>query len=125
MSMKKKYVDILLIAIAVLLNACSSDDSGAQPDPTDDKPVQIQVMTYASHFAETELSRRTAPTGFSAYTPNKTTNMGIYMLLSENPATDWASPAEKEIIYTSGWNAYFEVEKYKTPKIRNYHPIHD
>ena len=30
MSMKKKYVDILLIAVAVLLNACSSDDSGAQ-----------------------------------------------------------------------------------------------
>ena len=107
MSMKKKYIDILLIAVAVLLNACSSGDSGEQPDPTDDKPVQkeIQVMTYASHFAETALSRRAAPTGFSAYTPDKTTNMGIYMLL---PA-DWTTPKEEKIIYTNKWHAFFEV----------------
>ena len=105
MSMKKKYIDILLIAVAVLLNACSSGDSGAQPDPTDNKPVkkEIQVMTYASQFAETALSRRAAPTGFSAYTPNKTTNMGIYMLLSG------ATPKEEKIIYTNKWHAYFEV----------------
>ena len=103
--MKKKYIDILLIAVAVLLNACSSGDSGAQPDPTDNKPVkkEIQVMTYASQFAETALSRRAAPTGFSAYTPNKTTNMGIYMLLSG------ATPKEEKIIYTNKWHAYFEV----------------
>ena len=105
MSMKKKYIDILLIAVAVLLNACSSGDSGAQSDPTDNKPVkkEIQVMTYASQFAETALSRRAAPTGFSAYTPNKTTNMGIYMLLSG------ATPKEEKIIYTNKWHAYFEV----------------
>ena len=105
MSMKKKYIDILLIAVAVLLNACSSGDSGAQPDPTDNKPVkkEIQVMTYASQFAETALSRRAAPTGFSAYTPDKTTNMGIYMLLSG------ATPKEEKIIYTNKWHAYFEV----------------
>ena len=103
--MKKKYIDILLIAVAVLLNACSSGDSGAQPDPTDNKPVkkEIQVMTYASQFAETALSRRAAPTGFSAYTPDKTTNMGIYMLLSG------ATPKEEKIIYTNKWHAYFEV----------------
>ena len=124
MSMKKKYIDILLIAVAVLLNACSSGDSGAQPDPTDDKPVQkeIQVMTYASHFAETELSHRAAPTGFSAYTPDKTTNMGIYMLLSEPPATDWASPEEKKIIYTNKWHAYFEVTSDKTYTVYGYMP---
>ena len=124
MSMKKKYIDILLIAVAVLLNACSSGDSGAQPDPTDDKPVQkeIQVMTYASHFAETELSHRAAPTGFSAYTPDNTTNMGIYMLLSENPATDWASPEEKKIIYTNKWHAYFEVTSGKTYTVYGYMP---
>ncbi len=94
-----------MIAVAVLLNACSSGDSGAQPDPTDNKPVkkEIQVMTYASQFAETALSRRAAPTGFSAYTPNKTTNMGIYMLLSG------ATPKEEKIIYTNKWHAYFEV----------------
>ena len=123
MSMKKKYVDILLIAVAVLLNACSSDDSGAQPDPTDNKPVkkEIQVMTYASQFAETALSRRAAPTGFSAYTPDKNTNMGIYMLLQ----ADWASPEEKRITYytsTEKWNAYFEVEKNKTFTVYGYMP---
>ena len=122
MSMKKKYIDILLLAVAVLLNACSSGDSGEQPDPTDDKPVQIQVMTYASQFAETELSHRAAPTGFSAYTPDKTTNMGIYMLLSENPATDWASPEEKKIIYTNKWHAYFEVTPDKTYTVYGYMP---
>ena len=123
--MKKKYIDILLIAVAVLLNACSSGDSGAQPDPTDNKPVQkeIQVMTYASHFAETALSRRAAPpTGFSAYTPDKTTNMGIYMLLSENPATDWATPKEEKIIYTNKWHAYFEVTSDKTYTVYGYMP---
>ena len=111
MSMKKKYIDILLIAVAVLLNACSSGDSGAQPDPTDDKPVQkeIQVMTYASQFAETALSRRATLTGFSAYTPDKTTNMGIYMLL---PA-DWATPKEEKIIYTNKWHAYFTISNIK------------
>ena len=118
--MKKKYIDILLIAVAVLLNACSSGDSGEQPDPTDDKPVQkeIQVMTYASHFAETELSHRAAPTGFSAYTPDKTTNMGIYMLL---PA-DWATPKEEKIIYTNKWHAYFEVTSDKTYTVYGYMP---
>ena len=118
--MKKKYIDILLIAVAVLLNACSSGDSGAQPDPTDDKPVQkeIQVMTYASQFAETALSRRATLTGFSAYTPDKTTNMGIYMLL---PA-DWATPKEEKIIYTNKWHAYFEVTPDKTYTVYGYMP---
>ena len=90
-------------------------------DPTDNKPVkkEIQVMTYASQFAETALSRRAAPTGFSAYTPNKTTNMGIYMLLSENPATDWATPKEEKIIYTNKWHAYFEVTDAATLTIIN------
>ena len=123
--MKKKYIDILLIAVAVLLNACSSGDSGEQPDPTDNKPVkkEIQVMTYASHFAETALSRRAAvPTGFSGYTPDKTTNMGIYMLLSENPATDWASPEEKKIIYTNTWHAYFDVTPDKNYTVYGYMP---
>ena len=120
MSMKKKYIDILLIAVAVLLNACSSGDSGAQPDPTD-KPVkkEIQVMTYASQFAETALSRRAAPTGFSEYTPDKTTNMGIYMLLSE----DWATPKEEKIIYNNNkWHAYFEVDANTTYTVYGYMP---
>ena len=86
--MKKKYVDILLIAVAVLLNACSSDDSGAQ----------------------------TAP-----YTPDKTTTMGIYMLLE----ADWGAPEEKRITYNTGtgkWNASFEVEAGKTYSVYGYMP---
>ena len=125
MSMKKKYIDILLIAVAVLLNACSSGDSGAQPDPTDNKPVkkEIQVMTYASQFAETALSRRAAaaPTGFTAYTPdnNKKTIMGFYMLLDE----DWASPKEESISYFTGkWHAYFNVTPDKTYTVYGYMP---
>ena len=79
-------------------------------------------MTYASQFAETALSRRAAPTGFSEYTPDKTTSMGIYMLLSENPETDWASPEEKKIIYTNMWHAYFDVEPIKTYTVYGYMP---
>lgn len=126
--MKKKYVDILLIAVAVLLNACSSDDSGAQPDPTDNKPVkkEIQVMTYASQFAETALSRRAAPapTGFSQYTPDKTTTMGIYMLL-QSEQSDWDFPEEKRITYntsTDKWNASFEVDAGNTYTVYGYMP---
>lgn len=125
MSMKNKYIGILLIGIAMLLNACSSGDSGAQPDPTDNKPVkkEIQVMTYASQFAETALSRRAAPAGFSAYILDKTTSMGIYMLLSENPATDWATPKEEKIIYNNNkWHAYFDVQPGKTYTVYGYMP---
>ena len=103
MSMKKKYIDILLIAVAV--------------------KKEIQVMTYASQFAETALSRRAAPAGFSAYILDKTTSMGIYMLLSENPATDWATPKEEKIIYNNNkWHAYFDVEPIKTYTVYGYMP---
>ena len=125
MNINKKYIGILSVAATILLSACSSDDSGAQNNTTDNKPVkkEIQVMTYASQFAETALSRRAAPTGFSAYTPDKTTSMGIYMLLSENPATDWASPEEKKNIYNNNkWHAYFDVQPGKTYTVYGYMP---
>ena len=127
MSMKKKYVDILLIAVAVLLNACSSDNTEAQTDTTGNEPVgkEVQLMSYASPFTDQELSHRAAPAGFTAYTPDKTTNMGVYMLLSVNPETDWASPKLERITYntsTKKWNAYFEVEKNKTFTVYGYMP---
>lgn len=50
-------------------------------------------MSYLSPFTDQELSHRAAPAGFTAYTPDKNTNMGIYMLLSEN----WASQNWKEL----------------------------
>lgn len=123
MSMKKKYVDILLIAVAVLLNACSSDDSVAQPDPTGNTPAgdKMQVMAFSSPFADAETTDVSDPTGFSSYTPDKNTNMGIYMLLQEN----WASPKLERITYytsTGKWNAYFEVEKNKTFTVYGYMP---
>lgn len=127
MSIKNKYIGILLIATAMLLNACSSDNTEAQTDTTGNEPVgkEVQLMSYASPFTDQELSHRAAPAGFTAYTPDKTTNMGVYMLLSVNPETDWASPKLERITYntsTKKWNAYFEVEKNKTFTVYGYMP---
>ena len=118
--MKKKYVDILLIAVAVLLNACSSDDSEAQTDSMDHASTgkTVQLVSYISPLVEKELSHRAAPTGFSLYTPDKTTTMGIYMLLE-------GAPEEKRITYNTGtgkWNASFEVEAGKTYSVYGYMP---
>ena len=123
MSINKKYIGILLIATAMLLSACSSDNPEAQTDTTVNEPVgkEVQLMSYASPFTDQELSHRAAPAGFTAYTPDKNTNMGIYMLLSEN----WASPKLERITYytsTGKWNAYFEVEKNKTFTVYGYMP---
>lgn len=123
MSINKKYIGILLIATAMLLSACSSDNTEAQTDTTGNEPVgkEVQLMSYASPFTDKELARRAVPAGFTAYTPDKTTNMGVYMLLSEN----WASPKLERITYytsTGKWNAYFEVEKNKTFTVYGYMP---
>lgn len=121
--MKKKYVDILLITVAVLLNACSSDDSGSQTDSMDHASTgkTVQLVSYISPLVEKELSHRAAPTGFSLYTPDKATNMGIYMLLTE----DWASPEEKIIRYNttnSKWQSNFEVAAGNTYTVYGYMP---
>ena len=118
---KKTYIGILLIATAILLNACSSDDSGAQTVTTGNGRV-VQLVSYASPFTERELSHRAAPAGFSAYTPDKRTNMGIYMLLSENLPADWTDPQEEIIIYTNKWHAYFDVTPGKTYTVYGYMP---
>lgn len=123
MSMKKKYVDILLITVAVLLNACSSDDSGSQTDSMDHASTgkTVQLVSYISPLVEKELSHRAAPTGFSPYTPDKATNMGIYMLLQ----ADWATPKEKIIRYNttnSKWQSNFEVAAGNTYTVYGYMP---
>ena len=123
MSIKNKYIGILLIATAMLLSACSSDNPEAQTVTTVNEPVGkvVQLMSYASPFTDQELAHRAAPTGFSSYTPDKNTNMGIYMLLPD----EWASPQEERITYdtsTGKWNAYFEVEKNKTFTVYGYMP---
>ena len=129
MSIKNKYIGILLIATAMLLSACSSDNPEAQTDTTGNEPVgkEVQLMSYASPFTDKKLAHRAAaaPTGFSSYTPDKNTNMGVYMLLSEDPTTDWASPEEGRITYnpnTNKWNAYFEVTAGKTYTVYGYMP---
>lgn len=121
--MKKKYVDILLITVAVLLNACSSDDSGSQTDSMDHASTgkTVQLVSYISPLVEKELSHRAAPTGFSLYTPDKATNMGIYMLLQ----ADWATPKEKIIRYNttnSKWQSNFEVAAGNTYTVYGYMP---
>jgi hypothetical protein len=127
MSIKNKYIGILLIATAMLLSACSSDNPEAQTFTTVNEPVgkEVQLMSYASPFTDQELSHRAAPAGFTAYKPDKTTNMGVYMLLSENPETDWDSPKLERITYnpnTNKWNAYFEVTADKNYTVYGYMP---
>ena len=134
MNNKKKYIDILAVAAIALLSACSSDKFEEEKTAAGNEPVErvVRMMMYSSPFAERELLTANPsaekklltanPAGFSPYTPDKRTIMGVYMLLSENPETDWASPEEKEIIYTSRWNAYFEVEKDKTYTVYGYMP---
>ena len=124
MSIKKKYIGILLIATIWLLSACSSDDSESRRFlriKREKEPVGkvVQLVSYASPFTDKELSHRAAPAGFSAYTPDKTTSMGIYTLLSE----DWANPKEEKIIYNNNkWHAYFEVTADKTYTVYGYMP---
>ena len=124
MSINKIYISILSIATVMLLSACSSDNSEVQTVPADDKPVgdKLQVVAYAPPFAGADPTDPSNPTGFYAYTPDKTTNMGIYMLLSENPATDWASPDEKKLTYTNKWHAYFDVTPDKNYTVYGYMP---
>ena len=121
MSMKNKYIVILLIATTMLLSACSSDDSGAQTVTAGNEPVgkEVRLVSYISPLLEKEQSPHAMLSVSSAYTPDKTTSMGIYMLL---PA-DWANPKEEKIIYNNNkWRAYFEVTADKTYTVYGYMP---
>jgi hypothetical protein len=107
MRVKKEVICILLMAMTMLLNACSSDESGAQTVTTGEEPVgkQVQLITYAPYFTEKEAPRR-APSGFTAYTPDKVTDIGIYML--EESTT--APYTENYIRYATKWYAHFDVD---------------
>jgi hypothetical protein len=71
-------------------------------------------MAYAPPFASADPTDD--PEGFSPYTPDKTTSMGIYMLSSEG------SPKEEKLIYTNKWHAYFEVDANTTYTVYGYMP---
>ena len=118
MRVKKEVICILLMAMTMLLNACSSDESGAQTVTTGEEPVgkQVQLMTYAPYFTEKEAPRR-APSGFTAYTPDKVTDIGIYMLKSTT-----APYTENYIRYATKWYAHFDVDANKTYTVYGYMP---
>lgn len=118
MRVKKEVICILLMAMTMLLNACSSDESGAQTVTTGEEPVgkQVQLMTYAPYFTEKEAPRR-APSGFTAYTPDKVTDIGIYMLESTT-----APYTENYIRYATKWYAHFDVDASKPYTVYGYMP---
>lgn len=118
MRVKKEVICILLMAMTMLLNACSSDESGAQTVTTGEEPVgkQVQLMTYAPYFTEKEAPRR-APSGFTAYIPDKVTDVGIYMLESTT-----APYEEKHLRYATKWFAYFNSDANKYYTVYGYMP---
>ena len=122
MSINKKYISILSIAIAMLLSACSSDNSEVQTASAEDKSVgdKIQIMAYAPPFANAN-PQDAAPTGFTAYTLDKVTEMGIYMIKND----DTTPYAEKRLRYASKWYAFFEVEAQKNYTVYGYIPKAD
>ena len=119
MSINKKYISILSIAIAMLLSACSSDNSEVQTASAEDKSVgdKIQIMAYAPPFANAN-PQDAAPTGFTAYTLDKVTEMGIYMIKND----DTTPYAEKRLRYASKWFAFFKVEAQKNYTVYGYIP---
>jgi len=119
MSINKKYISILSIAIAMLLSACSSDNPEVQTTSAEDKSVgdKIQIMAYAPPFANAN-PQDAAPTGFTAYTLDKVTEMGIYMIKND----DTTPYAEKRLRYASKWFAFFETLPKKNYTVYGYIP---
>ena len=116
-------IALLLTMTAALMTACTSDHAEGSATPTDkesSKGHDIQLVTYANYYMEQNAQRRAAPSGFSPYTPDRQTNMGIYMLLSE--ATDWNNPQEELFRYISRWTANIEVQTQKEYYVYGYMP---
>ena len=103
---------------AVLLTACSSDDSGAQGVAAGPLHV-VHLMPYTTSYVEPTSGHRAAPAGYGAYPVEAGTEMGVYVLLPE----DYAAPEEQLIRYDgSKWHAYFSVEKNKDYVVYGYLP---
>ena len=116
--MKKEVFSILLVAMTMLLSACSSDESGAQTVTTGEEASVgklVQLMLYTSHFQDYRANHRAAPSGFTAYTPDKTTDMGIYMIKD-------SSYKEERLRYASKWFAFFEAEADEEYTVYGYMP---
>lgn len=111
---------LLLMMAAVLLTACSSDSPEAQTISAGDasKGHVVNLVSYASCYAETQSSHRAAPLGYIDYPLDKVVEMGIYMY-SEDPT----ALVEKLIKYDGAkWHAYFDVEKNKQYTVYGYLP---
>ena len=114
------YQTVLLLTMAaVLLTACSSDDSGAQGVTTGGPLHVVHLMPYTTSYVEPTSGHRAAPAGYGAYPVEAGTEMGVYVLLPE----DYAAPEEQLIRYDgSKWHAYFSVEKNKDYVVYGYLP---
>lgn len=121
MSVKLEVLGILLVAMTMLLSACSSDESEAQTVTTGVEASvgkQVQLMLYTSYFQDYRANHRAAPTSFSAYTPDKVTDMGFYMIKGE----DETPYKEKRLRYATKWFAYFNAEALKNYTVYGYMP---
>ena len=112
---------LLLMMTAVLLTACSSDDSGAQGVAAGPLHV-VHLMPYTTSYVEQASGHRAAPAGYGAYPVEAGTEMGVYVLLKEDYEAPKV-PAEQLIRYDgSKWHAYFSVEKTKDYVVYGYLP---
>ena len=118
----------LLITVAVLAACSSSSEEDLLPtSPTGEGHV-VHIVSYAPGY-ETGTGTgtgsavtRSAPSGYSAYVPEKVAEMGIYMLLPEDYAAPNV-PTEQLIKYDgSKWHAYFSVDRDKTYTVYGYLP---
>lgn len=112
---------LLLLMATALTTACTSAHDEGTAAPSDKETLKghdIQLMPYANDFAEQNGQRRAAPSGFSAYTPDKQTNMGVYMFKPE----DWQNPSELLFRYVSRWSANFEAESNVNYLVYGYMP---
>ena len=112
---------LLLTMTAVLLTACSSDDSGAQGVAAGPLHV-VHLMPYTTSYVEPTSGHRAAPAGYGDYPVEAGTEMGVYVLLPEDYEAPKV-PAEQLIRYDgSKWHAYFSVEKIKDYVVYGYLP---
>ena len=115
---------LLLMMAAVLLNACSSDSPEAQVNPAGEASVDhvVHLTSFATSYMESGSAHRVAPVGYSDYSADAATEMGIYVLLPEDYAAPNV-PTEQLIKYDGAkWHAHFSVLKDKTYAVYGYLP---
>ena len=79
---------LLLMMTAVLLTACSSDDSGAQGVAAGPLHV-VHLMPYTTSYVEQASGHRAVPAGYGAYPVEAGTEMGVYVLLPKDYEEDY------------------------------------